>query len=311
MSVSPERRGRSWYCQWKESWSVSTRFQEMGVGVGDRCGCLGHGRHCAAPPRQFCRGPAVAWGRARRSRRLVPRPGRAAVGRGRRSARPRRGRAPCARPGRTRSRPIRRRSRRCTPASPPRSRCCSPRVPVGRSPRPSWCARARTRRHAQRRCCGRGRCPRWPSMSPSSPIPPKRPATAPRWRTCAPSPSWPMISPPVAACCPRWCARRARRTPGGGRSSVGWTPWRSRRWSRRCRRSGGPSRPRPATSTAPIRRCSWTMRSRCSPTRRCAIGWPAPASRIAPTGPGAGRPRGGGVAARAHGGRRAGRGGRA
>ena len=82
----------------------------------------------------------VRWVGARSSRSLVPRPRGAAVGRGRR---------PAGHLGRrslraARPHPFaasdRRRWRRCTRASRPRSPCCCPRAPAGRWPRPSWCA---------------------------------------------------------------------------------------------------------------------------------------------------------------------------
>ena len=124
--------------------------------------------------------------------------------------------APCAPPGRTRSRPTPLHSRRCTPAHPPGHAPVPVGPPAARWPPPSLSAPHPVPPPAATPGCGHGRCP--PCRRPGgADDPAEEPATARPSRTCAPSSRSRTISPPAATCCRPWMragsAARARWRP--------------------------------------------------------------------------------------------------
>ena len=176
-SVSPSSRGRSWYCQWWTSWSVRTRFHSISVMAPL---CTRSPTVLSEPGRSL--GPVLAV-------HAVWSPGRgvllwaedgdrpaASAARSLRSARPHPFAAdPAA-------------LMALHPGKPATLTLLLPSAPG----RPGRLARAGARpRRAARRAPPAGAAALDGARAgrrrrPSSPIPPRRPATAPRWRTCAP-----------------------------------------------------------------------------------------------------------------------------
>ena len=160
-SVSPARRGRSWCCQWWTSWSVRTRFHSISVMAPL---CTRSPTVLSGPGRSL--GPVLAV-------HAVWSPGRGVLLWAEDGERPAvvGGALPALGP----AAPVRGRSGGAHGAAPRQARHAHAAAPVGAG-RPARLARAGPLPPARRAprpppCCGRGRCPRWPSTRPSSPIP--------------------------------------------------------------------------------------------------------------------------------------------